>query len=168
MCERDIFAPNCPTPCKNVFLVDSGFPTLGVSQSRLRLSNESEVVKLVGWLGALALQHKYSRTLSYSPGCFVQVFQWSGERPPDIARPLDCFSDRGALTSYAHVPPDGGSSGIDGQSVGPEWVIPTVSVQVLQVYQHRDESGHALYSGQRLPKISQISRIDCMLIRSYS
>ncbi|CAM9278979.1 unnamed protein product, partial [Hapterophycus canaliculatus] len=60
-----------------------------------------------------------------------QVFQWAGERPPDISSPLDCYSDRGALTSYPAVPPDGGLDAADGVGfgIGPETVVPTVSVQ---------------------------------------
>ncbi|CAM9408681.1 unnamed protein product, partial [Ectocarpus fasciculatus] len=65
-----------------------------------------------------------------------EVFQWAGERPPDISCPLDCYSDRGALTSYPTVPSDGGlgassedGGGGGGGSIGPQSVVPTVSVQ---------------------------------------
>ncbi|CAM9131219.1 unnamed protein product, partial [Ectocarpus sp. 4 AP-2014] len=61
-----------------------------------------------------------------------EVFQWAGERPPDISCPLDCYSDRGALTSYPTVPSDGGlgaSSDDGGGTIGPQSVVPTVSVQ---------------------------------------
>lgn len=63
----------------------------------------------------------------------AQVFQWAGERPPDISCPLDCFSDRGTLTSYHAVATDssaGDASG--GNGIGPQCVVQTVSVQVTR------------------------------------
>ncbi|CAM9717799.1 unnamed protein product, partial [Laminaria digitata] len=59
-----------------------------------------------------------------------EVFQWAGERPPDISCPLDCYSDRGTLTPYPMVPSDGGLGAEDGgEGIGPQSVVPTLSVQ---------------------------------------
>lgn len=78
-----------------------------------------------------------AHAIECSKTCFCtyaasQVFQWAGERPPDISCPLDCYSDRGALTSYPAVPPNGGLDAADGGGIGigPQSVVPTVSVQV--------------------------------------
>lgn len=83
-----------------------------------------------------------------------QVFQWAGERPPDISCPLDCYSDRGALTSYPTAPSDGGLGAAPedgGSGIGPQSVVPTVSVQVRKNlpryerhdYRFRNRESHA-------------------------
>lgn len=72
------------------------------------------------------------RSTGRDPVSLVQVFQWAGERPPDISCPLDCYSDRGVLTRYPVVPFDGGLDTTDDRrAFGPQTVVPTISVQVV-------------------------------------
>ncbi|CAM9134653.1 unnamed protein product [Chrysoparadoxa australica] len=56
-----------------------------------------------------------------------EVFQWAGDRPPDISAPLDCFYDRGYM-SFVTERTCAGS--LDDTVVGPSNVVQTaVSVQ---------------------------------------
>lgn len=57
-----------------------------------------------------------------------EVFNWAGERPPDLAAPLDCIGDGSAYEKFAGVS-DFGKSDISLRDIGEKSVIPTVSVQ---------------------------------------
>ena len=55
-----------------------------------------------------------------------EIFQWSGERPPDFGSPLDCYADGSTFRSFTS-----GSSNdvIELKDVGERSVVPTVTVQ---------------------------------------
>ena len=57
-----------------------------------------------------------------------EVFQWGGERPPDLGAPLDCKADGASIESF--VAPRGDYNDEIGVSdVGDKTVIPTINVQ---------------------------------------
>ncbi|CAM9184751.1 unnamed protein product, partial [Discosporangium mesarthrocarpum] len=59
-----------------------------------------------------------------------EVFQWAGERPPDVSAPLDCYSERGSLLPYVGSRGDAGDGDSrDARAIGPRYVVHTVSVQ---------------------------------------
>jgi dynein heavy chain 2, cytosolic len=57
-----------------------------------------------------------------------EVFQWTGERPPDLGSPLDCFADGSNLRPFV-APSSSDVENIQLRDIGNSGVIPTITVQ---------------------------------------
>lgn len=56
------------------------------------------------------------------------VFQWAGDRPPDMGAPLDCYADGSGYSSFVPGRLSGADS-LDIKELGESVVVPTVAVQ---------------------------------------
>ena len=57
-----------------------------------------------------------------------EVFQWSGERPPDMGQPLDCYADGNSFTPFFGAK-SGNNDYIDVKDIGEKAVILTTTAQ---------------------------------------
>jgi dynein heavy chain 2 len=68
-------------------------------------------------------------SLSSRASLAKEVFQWCGERPPDLSNPLDCYADGSSLKPFIPLKGNDLPEQLQVKDLGGTAVIPTVTVQ---------------------------------------
>ena len=94
----------------------------GLSQIQDACSRQEFICGLIRGVGG-------NLSLSQRASLAKEVFQWAGERPPDMGSPLDCYGDGASFTPFFAAGSDRKHEYIDPKHIGQSAVIQTVTVQ---------------------------------------